>query len=169
MVFTRLRMILRSQSTFNTPFMELKPTKRKKHTISKSMILRSEATKHTKFLELTKDVKRIHKKSESNPEPEPDSEPKPGSVASPILKIKKEPELVIEELDVSIDFDDAHNCWMANKKKKGNGTYSYTCCYILPNGKKCFRSQCDLFGIYSGCKKHYMWEEKQQKYDSVYI
>jgi len=186
MVFTRFRMILRSQSTFHTPFMELTPTKRRKFT--KSMILRSEVTKTTKFLELPSDSKRISNKctksstcctnleteTETDPDPDPDPETKPASVSSPVRKIKKEPEPILpkvkkEELEVSIDFDDAHLCWMANKKKKGNGTYTYICSYILPNGKKCFRSPCDSYGIYSGCEKHYMWEEKLHNYESVYI
>jgi hypothetical protein len=60
-----------------------------------------------------------------------------------------------------IDFDDAHDCWMANKRKGSNGTYYYICGKIQKNGKKCERAQVDMLGLYSGCKRHFKWEESE--------
>ena len=34
----------------------------------------------------------------------------------------------------------------------------------MKNGKKCTHAQCDKLGLYSGCKRHYAWEEKEHKY-----
>ena len=61
------------------------------------------------------------------------------------------------------DFDDAHEAWMENKRKGENGTYYYICGKIMKNGIKCVHPQCDLSGVYSGCKRHYAWEEKMNK------
>ena len=61
------------------------------------------------------------------------------------------------------DFDDAHEAWMENKRKGENGTYYYICGKIMKNGIKCVHAQCDLSGVYSGCKRHYAWEEKLNK------
>ena len=61
-------------------------------------------------------------------------------------------------------FDDAHDEWMKNKRKLGNGCYVYICGYVYPNRKLCQRDCCDKIGLYSGCKKHYMWEEKIHKH-----
>ena len=72
-----------------------------------------------------------------------------------------------DEIEINtehIDFDDAHNSWMENKRRLGNGTYVYICGNTLKNGNKCKRAQCDKNGFASGCKIHYMWEEKQHKY-----
>lgn len=60
-------------------------------------------------------------------------------------------------------FDDAHDEWMKNKRKLDNGCYVYICGYVYPNRKLCQRDCCDKIGLYSGCKKHYMWEEKIHK------
>ena len=65
--------------------------------------------------------------------------------------------------DVDIDFDDAHDEWASNKKRGPNGTYVYICGRILKNGKKCQQTCIDKIGLYSGCKRHYMWEEKENK------
>ena len=75
----------------------------------------------------------------------------------------------IETNTVHIDFDDAHDCWMENKRRLGNGMYVYICGKLLKNGKKCQRAQCDNNGFNSGCRMHYMWEEKEHKhmYDDV--
>jgi len=71
--------------------------------------------------------------------------------------------IVNREYEVAIDFDDAHDSWMANKKRTANGNYVYICGYTLSNHKLCQRACCDKIGIYSGCKTHYMWEEKIHK------
>lgn len=54
-----------------------------------------------------------------------------------------------------IDFDDAHNEWMANKKRLGNGTYAYYCGHKLKNGKTCKNFCIDKLGLIGGCAKHY--------------
>lgn len=59
-----------------------------------------------------------------------------------------------------IDFDDAHDSWMENKRKGPNGTYYYICGKIQKNGKTCVNKQVDTLGLYSGCKRHFKWEEK---------
>ena len=77
---------------------------------------------------------------------------------------------------VDIDFDGAHDAWMANKKRKANGDYAYLCGAPLKgaplkgasliNGaplKKCKRYCCDKIGLYSGCRIHYSWEESANK------
>ena len=61
----------------------------------------------------------------------------------------------LSELDVKIDFDDAHKNWIQNKRKT-NGNYVYICGY-----KKCRNQSFDKSGIYSGCKKHKKWEEEE--------
>jgi hypothetical protein len=60
-----------------------------------------------------------------------------------------------------IDFEDAHDEWNANKKRKSNGNYAYICGAPLKNGKKCIRECCDKIGLYSGCQAHYSWEESK--------
>lgn len=60
------------------------------------------------------------------------------------------------------DFDDSHNEWIANKKKK-DGLYEYMCgkdvyCRKTKQQKKCSRSCCDKLGIYNGCRIHFNWK-----------
>ena len=62
-----------------------------------------------------------------------------------------------------IDFDEAHDAWMENKKKDAYGCYVYICGKPLKNGKKCRNAQFDKSGCHSGCKIHSMWEEKENK------
>lgn len=64
---------------------------------------------------------------------------------------------------VDIDFDGAHDAWMANKKRKANGDYAYLCGAPLKTGKPCKRYCCDKIGLYSGCRTHYSWEESAHK------
>lgn len=64
---------------------------------------------------------------------------------------------------VEIDFDDAHDAWMANKKRKANGDYAYLCSAPLKTGKTCKRYCSDKIGLYSGCRTHYSWEETAHK------
>jgi hypothetical protein len=45
------------------------------------------------------------------------------------------------ELPVDIDFDDASNAWLANKKKLNNGCYQYVCGMPTTNGEFCKRKQ----------------------------
>ena len=61
------------------------------------------------------------------------------------------------------NFDDAHDAWMENKRRGDNGTCYYICGKVMKNGNKCQRAQSDKIGIYSGCKMHFKWEEKEHK------
>ena len=70
-----------------------------------------------------------------------------------------------DDFEFEIDFDDAHNEWTANKRRGPNGTYVYICGKSLNSGKICQHACCDKIGLYSGCKRHYMWEEKAHKLD----
>ena len=55
--------------------------------------------------------------------------------------------------------------WKKNKKRKDNGSYVYTCGKPNPiSGRKCMCETYDKIGLYSGCAKHYMWEENLNKY-----
>jgi len=95
---------------------------------------------------------------------------------------------------VDIDFDGAHDAWMANKKRKANGDYAYLCGAPLKGAPlkgaplkgaplkgaplkgaplkgaplkeatKCKRYCCDKIGLYSGCRSHYSWEESANKF-----
>lgn len=40
----------------------------------------------------------------------------------------------------SIDFDDAHNHWIQNKRKLSNGMYRYICVGFFKNGNQCNRN-----------------------------
>lgn len=76
---------------------------------------------------------------------------------------EKEPDYW-NECDLPLpNFDDAHDAWMDNKRRGDNGTYYYICGKVMKNGKKCQRAQYDKVGIYSGCKMHFAWEEKEHK------
>lgn len=41
---------------------------------------------------------------------------------------------------VAVDFDDAHDAWMANKRKLPNGMFRYICCATTKDGKPCGRT-----------------------------
>jgi len=71
----------------------------------------------------------------------------------------------VVEFSVDIDFDGAHDAWMANKKRKANGDYAYLCGAPLKSASlnKCKRYCCDKIGLYSGCRIHYSWEESANK------
>tara|TARA_B100001063_G_C16426440_1_gene386713 strand:+ start:145 stop:612 length:468 start_codon:yes stop_codon:yes gene_type:complete len=58
--------------------------------------------------------------------------------------------------EVNIDFDEAHDAWMQNKKKLPNCTYAYVCGFITKKGTPCQKSQ--------NCKLHKrMKNSKNQK------
>jgi len=57
--------------------------------------------------------------------------------------------------EVNIDFDEASDAWMQNKKKLPNCTYSYICGFITKKGTPCQNSQ--------NCKLHRMKNQKNQK------
>jgi hypothetical protein len=42
-------------------------------------------------------------------------------------------------MDFKIDFDEASNAWMKNKKKLGDGMYTYICGCQTKSGKPCQR------------------------------
>jgi len=54
--------------------------------------------------------------------------------------------------DVNINFDEASESWMENKKSIGNGSYKYICCCLTKSGKKC-GIVCIQNQMY--CKLHY--------------
>ena len=56
--------------------------------------------------------------------------------------------------------------WLNNKRQRRDiGNYSYICGKPnLDSGRKCICVSHDLIGLYSGCIKHYMWEELLNKY-----
>jgi hypothetical protein len=41
---------------------------------------------------------------------------------------------------MDIQFDEAHDAWMANKRKLANGMYRYICCATTKTGKQCGRT-----------------------------
>jgi len=55
--------------------------------------------------------------------------------------MKTRSQTIKRELDVNIDFDEASQYWNANKKRTGNGCYTYVCGKQLKNGKFCKRTQ----------------------------
>ena len=97
------------------------------------MCTRSKSTKDTIFLELN-DIKKNENKKNKN-----------------------------KYNEVKIDFIEASECWLQNKKRRPNGDYGYLCNFTQTNGKRCNRFCCDKIGFYSGCKIHYAWEEKLNK------
>jgi hypothetical protein len=69
-----------------------------------------------------------------------------------------------KEIIVQIDFDDAHNEWIANKRRKSDGNYVYICgAPLKKKGHICRRDSIDKIGLYSGCKQHPSWEEAENK------
>lgn len=44
---------------------------------------------------------------------------------------------IIPQYEVNIDFDEAHDAWMQNKKDEGNGTYKYICGKPTKKGVRC--------------------------------
>jgi hypothetical protein len=69
------------------------------------------------------------------------------------------------EYVVDINFDEAHDEWVSNKKRMTMmDPWVYVCGKTLKNGKTCKLANIDKTGIYSGCKRHYAWEEKEQKH-----
>jgi hypothetical protein len=83
----------------------------------------------------------------------------------PVRDTSKDPYDLEDDTDpVLIDFDEAHDAWMANKKRLKNGNYVYLC--GKPNkvgNRKCRRGCADGIGLYSGCDRHFMWEEIENK------
>ena len=47
---------------------------------------------------------------------------------------------LLKELEFVFDFDNASECWKANKKSIGNGCYTYICGAGLKTGGVCQRS-----------------------------
>lgn len=54
----------------------------------------------------------------------------------------------------AIDFEEAHEAWMLNKKKRENGTYVYICGKPLSSGKLCQKIDKN-----NGCCIHPFWEK----------
>ena len=132
---SKKQMITRSKTTGKTEFIELEQKQKQKRTQTKKPVDDSDSDYTTEATD-----------------PDVDSE-----------TVVSEDSFLDREYEVDIDFDDAHDSWMANKKRTANGAYVYICGYVKPNHKLCRIACCDKIGIYSGCKKHYMWEEKIHK------
>ena len=146
---------------------------------STSLVTRSGVNKSTKFFYLEdttssarkrikKDKNSVIPLEECEYEDEDEDESDTLSVDSIIEKLENMSitSTTVEfdlNYDVDIDFDDAHDEWASNKKRGPNGTYVYICGKILKSGKKCQQTCIDKIGLYSGCKRHYMWEEKENK------
>jgi hypothetical protein len=56
-----------------------------------------------------------------------------------------------QELDVTIDFDEASKAWLANKVRVGPGCYRYLCTHVSTDGKPCRRIANSCSG---GCPRH---------------
>jgi hypothetical protein len=54
--------------------------------------------------------------------------------------MSKQSQVAPAEFAVHIDFDEASEGWMANKRKLANGMYRYICGFQKTNGKKCVRA-----------------------------
>jgi hypothetical protein len=102
-----------------------------------------------------------HSDSDYNPNTDPEWDTDLESIDSVIEPLQTTKSVSFSD---TYDFDEAHDEWMANKKRGPNGTYVYLCGYSSQiNKRPCRRACCDKIGLYSGCKTHFMWEEKQQK------
>lgn len=120
---------------------------------TKQMITRSKANGITTFSMLTTQIRtRKRKTDDSSTITDTDTD----SVLTSLSN-------VTQQYVVDIDFDDAHYSWMSNKKRNSNGTFTYICGFVQKNNKLCQRDCSDRIGLYSGCKKHYKWEEKIKK------
>jgi hypothetical protein len=67
-------------------------------------------------------------------------------------QLKKERVEVQPLYEVDIDFDEASECWKANKISIGNGSYRYICANKTKNNNGCLR-KCLQGEIY--CKTHF--------------
>ena len=132
---TTKQMIRRSQANHRTPFHYLKRNTRKPRDIGDKFVHSYKEENDTTSVETT------------------DSE-----ISAQTNDYPQNTHIYFPE-NFEIDFDDAHDEWMSNKKRGPNGTYVYICGFVKQNHKLCQRKCCDKFGIYSGCKKHYKWEE----------
>ena len=122
--------------------------------------MQTRSKRSTRFIQLPYTKK--HKNRRTNkckiPDPKPEEPDDLVSVASSEDSVIPQG-VGEEELDVSIDFDDAHDEWSANKKRLANGNYVYLCGKETYGARKCRRGCCDKIGLYSGCISHFMWEE----------
>ena len=123
---------------------------------TKSMITRSNSNGNTQFVELLPQ-KRRNRQSRTSPISIDECTHTPIPTPTPT------PTPIYMQYETNIDFDEAHNEWMLNKKRTKNGTFVYICGYVKPNHKLCQKGCHDKIGLYSGCKTHYMWEEKIHK------
>jgi hypothetical protein len=134
---------------------------------------RSSTSRHATFFQLSNFKRHKHKRQKTIPSVQfvvPSEEDDDGdSVIQDEIKDETEKDLPVQndlpvanDLPVEIDFDDAHDEWMANKKRLANGHYVYLCGKTTVKGKKCRRGCHDMIGLFSGCKAHYMWEENEQ-------
>ena len=81
-------------------------------------------------------------------------------------EVPKVPRIFVpQKLDGFVLDPDSSGEWMKNKIKLEKGHYVITCGRPNPNsGRKCSCATHDGIGLYSGCAKHYMWEENLNKF-----
>ena len=171
MVFTRSnysQIVRRSQANCNTKFQILEKEIRVRRVRTKpapapilapapEIMLLKEAV----FESDGESVTKSDSDSDYNPNTDPEWDTDLESIDSVIEPLQSTKSVSFAD---TYDFDEAHDEWMANKKRGPNGTYVYLCGYSSQiNKRPCRRACCDKIGLYSGCKTHYMWEEKQQK------
>ena len=171
MVFTRSnysQIVRRSQANCNTKFQILEKEIRVRRVRTKPapapilapapeiMLL-----EETVFESDGESVTKSDSDSDYNPNTDPEWDTDLESIDSVIEPLQSTKSVSFAD---TYDFDEAHDEWMANKKRGPNGTYVYLCGYSSQiNKRPCRRACCDKIGLYSGCKTHYMWEEKQQQ------
>ena len=153
------QMITRSRVSNSTEFQELSPRKRTRRTPLPPLVLKDPEDCTSPSL-----LAEPEECTTSADDHEEDTE----SICSEESEIESfsDDECTLDSsstYEEPIDFDDAHDAWMANKKRGPMGNFVYICGYVLPNHKLCQKDCCDKIGLYSGCKKHYMWEEKIHK------
>ena len=172
MVFTRsnyLQIVRRSQANRNTKFQILEKEVRARRRVRTKPTPEPTSTPAIVLLEeavFESDAESVSKSnsdsdSDYNPNTDPEWDTDLESIDSVIEPLQSTKSVSFAD---TYDFDEAHDEWMANKKRGPNGTYVYLCGYSSQiNKRPCRRACCDKIGLYSGCKTHFMWEEKQQK------
>lgn len=75
----------------------------------------------------------------------------------------KDNESVVTEIEDILRHQKHIDGWIKNKKRHTYGCHNHLCGKPLKSGEKCTNVQFDKSGCYSGCRIHYVWEEKEDK------
>ena len=130
---------------------------------NRRMSTRSSTQPNATFYELP--VKKNRKRTVVITTPPPTPPSTPSAPKKLPIAFSLTPIFVPQKLDGFVLDPDSSDEWMKNKRRKSNGQYAYMCGRPNPNtGKKCICDNHDSIGLYSGCARHYMWEEKMNKY-----